>query len=328
MNAQPRADVSVIIVNWNAAEFLPQCLNALRLQTLQPERIIVVDNSSTDNSREIVAANPDVELIALETNTGFAYANNFAISHCKTKWVALLNPDAFPHESWLENLMRQTEFLPNLAALGSQQLMAGHPGVLDGNGDAMHFSGLVWRRDHGCQNFCLGQQAHVVKPVFSVCAAAALYRRDVFMQIGGFDDDFFCYIEDVDLGFRLRLAGFEAVQVIDAIVMHVGSALTGGRRSDFSVYYGQRNLFWVYLKNMPGFLFWFFLPLHLLVQLGSVLRFCVTGHCKTVVLAKWDAVRDLPTIWKKRQTIQKSRIASTVMIWRVLDKHLIPKRCR
>ncbi len=328
MNEQPRADVSVVIVNWNAARFLPQCLKALQQQTLQPERIIVVDNASTDQSCELIASYPEVELMALEDNVGFAQANNLAVSRCKTKWVALLNPDAFPRESWLENLLRQTYVSQNIAALGSLQLMAGHPGVVDGDGDAMHVSGLVWRRGYGCQGDMPGGAQRIVKSVFSVCAAAALYRRDAWVRVGGFDDDFFCYIEDVDLGFRLRLAGFEAVQVTDAIVTHVGSALTGGRRSDFSVYYGQRNLLWVYLKNMPEPLFWLFLPLHFLVQLGTVLRFSVAGHCKTIFLAKASAMRLLPAMWKKRRLIQRSRVATTAMIWRALDKHLIVKRCR
>jgi GT2 family glycosyltransferase len=159
--------------------------------------------------------------------------------------------------------------------------------------------------------------------VFSPCAASALYKADALSQVGGFDEDFFCYMEDIDLGFRLRLAGYRCMTVPDAEVLHVGSATTG-KRSPFYVYYGQRNLVWTYFKNMPGVLFWLFLPLHVALNIAGLLRYALSGQFQVVWSAKYDAIHALPKIWKKRRGIQKSRQASLTEILKVLDKRPVP----
>ena len=139
----------------------------------------------------------------------------------------------------------------------------------------------------------------VSREIFSPCAAA-MYRRSVLLEVGGFDEDFFCYVEDVDLGFRLRLAGHKAMHVPDAVVHHVGSATTGGKHSDFSVYHGHRNVAWTFVKDMPGILFWLLLPLHILMNLASILWFALQGHGGVIVRAKRDALLGLPKMWYKR----------------------------
>jgi len=327
LSEENAADVTVVIVTWNAADVIDRCLDALRRQTLQPRQIMVVDNASTDATAAIVARFPLVRWITLSKNTGFARANNIAVSQCQTDWVALLNPDAFAHPDWLAHLMHEASNQPNAAALGSLQLQDAATELLDGEGDALHLSGLIWRRGHGCP---MGDamDRHAPESVFSVCAAAALYSRVAFEKVGGFDEDFFCYGEDVDLGFRLRLAGYDAVQVPAAQVVHLGSALTGGRRSSFSVFYGQRNLLWIYVKNMPGWIFWVFLPLHVVMQLAQIARFCAVGHCRTVVKAKTQSLAMLPKMWGKRREIQSGRVVGTAQIWKILDRHLFPRRCR
>lgn len=327
MSQENAADVTVVIVTWNAADVIDQCLDALRQQTLQPRQIMVVDNASTDATAAIVARFPQVRWIPLSENTGFAHANNIAVSQCQTAWVALLNPDAFARPDWLAHLMHEASNQPHAAALGSLQLQDAGRGLLDGEGDAVHLSGLIWRRGHGCP-VRGAMDRHSPESVFSVCAAAALYRRVAFEKVGGFDEDFFCYGEDVDLGFRLRLAGYDAVQVPAAQVVHLGSALTGGRRSSFSVFFGQRNLLWIYVKNMPGWIFWVFLPLHVVMQLAQIARFCAAGHCQTVAKAKTQSLAALPTMWGKRRAIQAGRVVGTAQIWKILDRRLFPRRCR
>lgn len=320
------ADVTVIVVTWNAAQVIGRCLHALRQQTVRCADVIVVDNASTDATAEIVGRFTEVRWFPLQENTGFARANNLAVAQCQTSWIALLNPDAFPHPDWLESLMRVASDRPDVAAFGSLQLQDANTGLLDGEGDAMHWSGLIWRRGHGC---AFQEKATLSPPytVFSACAAAVLYRRAAFQQVGGFDEDFFCYGEDVDLGFRLRLAGYEAVQVPQARVVHQGSALTGGRRSSFSVFYGQRNLLWIYLKNMPGWLFWLLLPFHGMMHLVQVVRFCAGRQCSTVCDAKLQALRGLPKMWLKRGEIQSRRVVNPRQIWRVMDRRIVPTRC-
>ena len=327
MNQASAAEVTVVIVTWNAAEVIGRCLDALQQQTLQPRSIMVVDNASTDETAAIVARFAHVRWVALPQNTGFARANNLAVSQCQTPWVALLNPDAFARPDWLASLMSEAARQPHIAALGSLQLQNESSDLLDGEGDALHWSGLIWRRGHGCPARGLAQRRSP-EAVFSVCAAAALYQRAAFEKVGGFDEDFFCYGEDVDLGFRLRLAGYAAVQVPAAQVVHLGSVLTGGRRSSFSVFYGQRNLLWIYVKNMPGWMFWLLLPLHAAMHLAQIARFCAAGHCRTVVKAKIQALGALPKMWEKRRAIQASRVAGPAQIWKLVDKRLIPRRCR
>ncbi|SEG17697.1 hypothetical protein SAMN05216403_1424 [Nitrosospira multiformis ATCC 25196] len=107
---------------------------------------------------------------------------------------------------------------------------------------------------------------------------------------------------------------------------HIGSASSGGKHSDFSVYHGHRNLVWTFVKNMPGLLFWLLLPLHVLLNLGTLVLFTGNGQGRVIWRAKWDAIRGLPRMWKKRTQIQTRRIATPLEIWRLLDKRLLFKK--
>lgn len=317
---QDNADgVTVIIVNWNGERFLEQCLSALAQQTRPADEIIVVDNASTDGSLTIARRFPRIRLMALESNTGFARGNNLAIAAASpaSRWIVLLNPDAFPEPDWLTTLLDAARSRPDCAAFGSRLIDAQNPKKLDGAGDACHISGLVWRTGHGQPVPEKSQHPH---EIFSPCAAAAMYRRDALQEIGGFDEDYFCYVEDVDLGFRLRLAGYGCLSVPQSVAHHVGSGTTGSQHSDFALYHGHRNLVWTFVKNMPGALFWLLLPLHLALNLFSLVWFALHGHGRVILHAKRDALRGLPAIWKKRQKIQKTRRADIKAIWARLEK--------
>ncbi|MDO8843255.1 glycosyltransferase family 2 protein [Methylicorpusculum sp.] len=315
--------VSVIIVNWNGKQFLERCLAALMSQTVQAHEIILVDNASTDESVEIVRQFPFVRLIEQNSNTGFAHANNLAINGASTesKWIALLNPDAFVEPRWLEALLLAAENNPEFDVFGSNLVSAGNPEVMDGAGDVYHVSGRVWRTAYGSPVPTFTERAN---EVFSPCAAAALYRHSAWCEIGGFDEDYFCYVEDVDLGFRLRLAGYRCLYVPQSVAHHVGSGTTGGQHSDFALYHGHRNLVWTFVKDMPGILFWLLLPLHLSLNLVSIIWFALRGRGDVIWRAKCDAILGLPKMWRKRQIIQNKRGASIYEIWQVLDKRLIP----
>jgi len=313
--------LSVVIVNWNSGTLLERCLEALCRQTLRPDRVLVVDNASTDHSADCVDRYSAFLLIRAERNLGFAAGNNLALQFCDTEFVALLNPDAFPAENWLESLVSAAKAYPGCAAFGSRQLSADDPRIIDGIGDSYHVTGRIWRERHG------GVQDRgdlVSKEIFSPCAAAALYRRKAVEQVGGFDEDFFCYVEDVDLGFRLRLAGYSARYVAEAVVLHCGSAVTGGQHSDFSMYHGHRNLVWTFVKNMPSPLFWALLPGHLLLNLATLFAFTLNGRGNVIWKAKWDAVRRLRSMWRKRRAIQRGRVAKLREVWSALSKGLFP----
>lgn len=298
---------------------LRRCLTFLSAQTRQPEVVWVVDNASSDGSADCVAEFTNCRLLSPGANLGFAAGNNLAFRQCTTDFVALLNPDAFAEPDWLAALLAAAEENPNCASFGSRQLIAERPEYLDGIGDAYHVSGLVWRARHGLLQQLKDLQA---REIFAPCAAAALYRCSALAVVGEFDEEHFCYLEDVDLGFRLRLAGYSALYVPDAVVHHVGSATSGGQHSDFALYHGHRNLVWTYVKNMPGALFWLCLPLHLLLNLVVLLVFSARGRGGVIFRAKRDALKGLPKMWAKRRLIQKSRRTSLLSLWNVLDKGL------
>lgn len=310
--------IAVIIVNWNSNGHLGTCLQALRTQSLPPTQIIIVDNASTDQSVQAAIAHaPEVTLIKLSQNRGFAAANNLAVKQLtKCEWIALLNPDAFPTPDWLEKFFQATVNYPDCAFFGSRLLSANQPELLDGAGDSYHISGLVRRRGHGClaENHYLADEE-----IFSPCAAAAFYRRQAFLEVDGFDERYFCYVEDVDLGFRLRLKGHYGLYLANAIVHHVGSA-SSGRHSDFTVYHGHRNYVWTYVKNMPTLLFWGFLLPHIFVNMASLILFSLRGQSRIIIKSKWHAIVGIPAMWKARSTPQRSRVATVQALWRIMDK--------
>jgi GT2 family glycosyltransferase len=317
--------VTVVIINWNGERFLDRCLSALLAQTVVPHEIILVDNGSSDASLDIVRRFPVVRLLAQKDNLGFARGNNLAIAAAvaDSEWIALLNPDAFVESRWLEKLLSAVRDYPVFDVFGSRLVVAANPAVLDGAGDAYHVSGLVWRMGHGSPTPTSKEDE---REVFSPCAAAAIYRRSALREIGGFDEDYFCYLEDVDLGFRLRLAGYRCLYVPQSVAHHVGSGTTGGQHSKFALYHGHRNLVWTFVKDMPGVLFWLLVPLHVSVSLVSLIWFAFHGHGAVVLQAKRDALLGLPKMWRKRQHIQKTRVASIGEIWQQLNKLLIPTK--
>lgn len=311
--------VTVVVVNFNGGQLLRQCVARLLEQSHQPARILVMDNGSTDGSARTVADLPGVTLRFLGSNLGFAAANNRAFAECDTDLVALLNPDAFAEPQWLERLVAAADAHPEMAAFGCRQMMEGLPGYIDGIGDIYHVSGLVRRRGYGRRQ---RPADTVAGEIFSACAGAALYRCQALREVGGFDESYFCYVEDVDLGFRLRLAGQACLYVPDAVVHHVGSAISGGRHSDFSLYHGHRNLVWTFFKDMPMPLLLLFLPLHLLLNLVTVLLFVVRGKGAVILRAKRDALWGLPVVLRQRRAIMRSRRASSLAILRMLSWRL------
>jgi GT2 family glycosyltransferase len=316
-NASPRC--SVLVVNWNSWDLLDRCLEALGRQSYSDFRVVVADNASAggvpEGFREKFSG---VAFIENAANLGFAAANNRLIELCRdSEWIALLNPDAFPEKDWLKSLMEAAYRADSAtASFASRLVMADDPGLLDGDGDVYHVSGIAVRAGHGRPATARSRPAEV----FGACAAAALYRRAALEEVGGFDEDFFCYFEDVDLSFRLRLAGYRCLLVPSAVVRHVGSATSGGQDSDFAVYYGHRNLVWTFVKNMPGVLFWLFLPGHLALNVIALLLFWRRGRGRPMFRAKRDALKGIPAVLAKRRDVQKARRVGLLDLLRILDK--------
>jgi GT2 family glycosyltransferase len=313
--------VSVIIVTWNSAEHLPRCLESLSGQTVQDFEVIIIDNGSADQGTdglEKTYSRLDLRLERLDANRGFAVANNIGARLARGRWLALLNADAFPNANWLEKILEAANRHPEFSFFSSRQLQYAQPDILDGSGDEYHISGLAWRRfyNHPAQEYGLSEEE-----VFSACAAAAIYKRDDFLEVGGFDESYFAYFEDVDLSFRLRLAGGRCLYVPQAEVCHVGSA-SSGKTSDFVMYHGHRNLVWTFFKDMPGYLFWWYLPLHIGMNFFFGFSFLLKGKGSAVLRAKIDAFYRLPAIIRKRRQIQQTRKTPARDVWKVMNREL------
>jgi N-acetylglucosaminyl-diphospho-decaprenol L-rhamnosyltransferase len=315
------ADVSVVVVTYDSGPTLGRCLAALRAQTVQDFEVILSDNSSRDGAAQAAAAaDPALVLLDNRANLGFAAANNRAADRARGRWLVLLNPDAYAEPDFIQTLLAAAADHPGVRCFTARQRMAEDPTRLDGLGDAMTVIGFPFRGDYG--NPDPGQIGPA--EVFSPCGAAMMIDRALFLELGGFDERFFCYCEDVDLGYRLRLRGEPVLLAPHAAVRHEGSVTTGGRRSDFSLYHGARNRLWLYVKDTPPLLFWLTLPFHLLATAGAWLRAVVQGHAGPVERGLEDAIKGLPDIWRSRREVQRTRKASSdniavMMVWNPFD---------
>lgn len=295
--------VSIIIVNYNAGDWLTRSALSVAAQTHADFECFIIDNGSHDGSIEALPKlDKRFEIIELGENTGFARGNNIGAERATGEWIALLNPDAFAAPDWLEALLVETA-RPNVTMVGSTQMMALEPGVYDGLGDCYHITGLAWRA--GFAHSIDKHSDYKTCEVFGPCAAAALYHRETFMRLGGFDETFFCYHEDVDLAFRFRLDGGRCVQSADAKVDHVSSGISG-RASDFAVYHGTRNRMWTFVKCMPLPALIMLAPLHIALNLALLLWSAFRpGRFSPTARGVRDGVKGLPAVWQRRKTLSR-----------------------
>jgi N-acetylglucosaminyl-diphospho-decaprenol L-rhamnosyltransferase len=303
--------VRVVIVNFNSGDLLQFAVDGLAAQTMTDFEVVIVDNASTDEALERLALpDPRFRVIHGKSNIGFAAGANLGSENACTPWLAMLNPDAIPDQEWLAKLRFATERYPDFAMFGSTQLMAKAPMLLDGAGDNYSVFGIAWRGGYGRPVAEVSSDMEV----FSLCAAAALYRRDVFSDAGGFAEIFFCYLEDVDLCFRLRLHGYRAMQIVDARVLHIGSATVDAMGS-FAQYHTTRNGVWLMVRCMPWPLLAFTLPLYVAGQIWLMWR---AGNWKERAVGLVDGLRDLRMQWSERRRINGRRRLSTLSLSRML----------
>jgi len=306
--------VRVIIINHNTGPLLQNCIDALAVQSLATFEAIIVDNDSSDGSAKALRL-PDerFRLHLAHANLGFAAANNLAAADCTSPWIATLNPDAIAGKTWLEELHSATLRHPGVRMFGSTQLDARKPDRVDGFGDVYSVFGTAWRGASGSPVSALPPDN---RAVFAPCAAAALYARDAYLAAGGFDESFFCYLEDVDLGFRLALRGERCIQVRRAEVKHFGS-VSAGEDSDFFVFHSQRNRLWVLAKNVPSPLLWLVAGLQVVVVPLTVLRRGM-GKWRIALEGVAAGLRGLPAAWRRRREVQSERLVSSRDIARML----------
>ena len=242
------ATVTVIIPNFNGMKFLEPCFEALKAQTYQNFKILVVDNGSSDGSKEWLKAQ-GIDTIFLDENTGFSGAVNIGIKASDTPYVILLNNDTKADEYYVAEMVKAIERSPKIFSVSSRMIQMYHPELMDDAGDMYSVLGWAYQRGVGQSVKKYGRS----RRVFSACAGAAIYRREVFEQIGYFDEMHFAYLEDLDVGYRARIYGYDNVYCPAAVVYHVGSGTSGSRYNPFKVRLAARNSVYLNYKNMPVF---------------------------------------------------------------------------
>lgn len=296
--------IDILIPNYNGAGLLPTCLDSLRRQTRRDFLVTVIDDGSSDQSLALLAARyPEVQVVALQRNSGLAAAVNAGIRATTQPFVVSLNNDTEADQRWLEYLVGALEHYPGYAFAASKLRLFDRRDRLHSAGDYYRLDGVpgsrgVWQIDRG--------QFDTVSEVFGPCAGAAAYRRAALVQLAVddqvFDEDLVMYCEDVDLNLRAWLHGMRTIFVPAALVYHKLSATGGGALAS---YYCGRNFALVWAKNMPAPLARRYWPLLLRSQLGFVLH----------------------SLWHVREPAARARLRGQLTALRLLP-HFIHKRRR
>jgi GT2 family glycosyltransferase len=288
--------VSVVIPNWNGRHWLAGCLNSVAAQTLTAHEVIVVDNGSTDGSvQELSVSHPEVRVVALAHNTGFAFAANRGVEAARGELIALLNTDIVLEGDWLARMIAAIGHTPGVASVAGKMLSLSEP-------ERIYDAGDVLRRDGACEQrgrFMLDDgRFDAPGEVFGACAGAALYRRQALLSVGGFDERFFAYLEDVDLALRLRLAGWSC-RYEPAVAYHAGEGsshqLTGGH-----LRLVERNTVLLVAKAFPAR----WLGLVAYRQLGWAWHAARRGELTNHLAGAWEALALLPAMLRSRGTLR------------------------
>ena len=252
-------EIFIVIPNYNGMNFLDKCLNSLERETSYNLQIIIVDNGSEDNSIDVFnkhfkknISNIKYHLIANDSNLGFSKAVNqgidLAISF-GSEYICLINNDTEIEENFFSNLIKSIETDQNIFSVSSKMLQYNNPDLIDDAGD--EYTLLGWTKKSGDGVDKSSSKYSKPREIFSSCGGASLYRASIFNEIGCFDNDFFAYMEDVDIGYRAQINGYKNVYSPKAIVYHVGSASSGSKYNEFKIPLAARNNIWVIYKNMP-----------------------------------------------------------------------------
>jgi len=325
--------ISVFIPNWNGSSYLKICLESLQRQSYSDFEIIVVDNGSTDDSLVLLKTrfSPFIKLIELPENKGFDYAINRGIEHSQGEFIATLNNDTEVDPQWLQELLKGMYYGERVGMCASKILFFHNRKVIDKAGHLLYPDGQ--NRGRGCQERDQGQYDRIEEVIFPD-ACAALYRRSMLEEIGLFEETFFAYGDDAELGLRAQLFGWRCIYIPTAVVYHLHSATTGPYSLD-KIFLIERNRLWLVLKLFP----W---PLILLNPYYTLIRYCwhlysglsgigSTGRfleehsswelIRLLLRAYWSAFMGSRKILKKRRAIQKKKRLSSLEIYRLLRKY-------
>ncbi|HVP81208.1 MAG TPA: glycosyltransferase family 2 protein [Thermodesulfobacteriota bacterium] len=317
----PHPLLSVIIPNWNGRRFLEECIDSLKGQTFQDFETILVDNGSADGSAEFAQERYGefLRILRNKENLGFAGGNNVGIRMARGEYIVLLNNDTTADPRWLEALIKAARFDPSIGMWGSKVCSYAQRDRIDGIGELIYWDGLCrargqYEKDRG---------DYVTEEIFFPQGCGAMYRKSLFDGIGLFDEDFFAYADDSDIGIRARLAGWKCLFVPSAVIYHKSSG-TAGQHSALKAFYVERNRFWLTIKYFPSpllFLSLFFTLYRFAFQAygalthrGAAGRFTeIHSPLELVVIllkAYGSGIRLLPRMWKKRRMLRPLRKVS------------------
>ena len=240
--------ISIIVPNFNGKKFLKICFDSILNQNYSSYEIIIIDNGSSDGSVQYIYEKyPEFTLIQNKENLGFAAAVNQGIKASNADYIFLLNNDVELEQDSISNLLKCIEKDENIFAVSSMMIQYNDRSKMDDAGD--EYTILGWTRKVGD-----GKSPDLYtaeREIFSACAGAALYRKSILDELGYFDENFFAYMEDVDISYRARIKGYKCVYCPEAVVYHFGSGTSGSRYNEFKIRLAARNNVYVPYKNMP-----------------------------------------------------------------------------
>jgi GT2 family glycosyltransferase len=325
--------VSIIIVNWNGLEHLPDCLSSLESQSYRDFEVILVDNGSSDGSLAYLQSrHPWVQVVALPENRGFAGGNNAGLARARGAYIVTLNNDTKATPTWLSELVAVADAHPEAGMVASRICNYFEPDRIDSLGFGVCRDGMSRGAYRGrlFPELSIGAEQEILFP----SACVALYRREMLDEIGFFDADFFAYCEDTDLGLRARLAGWGALLARDAVIYHKYS-MTSGAFSPLKLYLVERNHYFAALKNFPLpllLLVPFFTVARYLTQVAVVLKgagsggeFLESASRSACIAALLRGMRDaaiaIPTLLRKRAAVMQKRRLGTREMMRLLGRY-------
>lgn len=301
--ARSQSTVSVVIPNWNGKEFLEVCLKSLKKQTFKDFEVIIVDNGSTDGSKEFIKKYyPDFKIIALPQNVGFSPAVNLGIKKAVGEYIFLLNNDTKVDKKCIEQLVKTLELRKDVGMVAAKMLNFYTPELIDSAGDYIDVVGHANNIGIGQKD---GPKFNKEDYVFLVTGGGSLIRRNVFEKVGLLDDSYFAYFEDVDFCLRAQYQGFKAYYQPKAVVYHIHMA-TSRRNPAFKEYLQFRNMTMTIIKDFPAALLkkdWNWLRV-LLVNINTVRYLFTTGYGLQALHAEWYVLTHLYSLLKQRKTIQ------------------------
>jgi len=318
------AVISVIVVNYNGRHMIGDCLDALSKQTFQAFETIVVDNGSRDDSVSFIRENyPEVKVIVLPANYGFARANNVGIHHAKGSLIFLLNNDAAPEPSCLEILVHVMNAHPEAGSCATRMVLSYQPEILDSAGDGFSVCGAAFKRGH----LELAEKYGIDEWVFGACGGAALYRLKMLEEVGLLDEAYYLVHEDSDLNFRAQMMNYPCRYASAAVVAHQCNATISSYSAGY-VYFTQRNVERLFLKNVPAKLIWRMMPRHVFYNVLGFLYFLTRGKGLVFIQAKWDFLRGWKELMASRKKMKRMMRVDNESLYKKFEKNWLMTHIR